>query len=90
MVCHDNTDEDVIKILSLLRAAAQSNTTLIVGDHIMHYACEDPSVYTSIPGALGRLAPPPLLANFGKAGATATYMDLTVSVLIERHSISHI
>lgn len=80
-VCHDHGDDAVIKILSLLRAAAQPGTALVIGDHIMPYACPDTSPASEIPGAGQRLAPPPLLANLGKASATAYYMGMTVSTI---------
>lgn len=83
-VCHDNPDPDVVKILSLLRAAATPSTALVIGDSIMGHTCEDNKISPDITGAQRRLGPAPLLANLGKASANASYMDLTVRRLLYR------
>ncbi|KAF5387589.1 hypothetical protein D9757_006615 [Collybiopsis confluens] len=80
-VCHDHPDAVVIQILSLLRAAAQSYTILIIGDHIMPYACSDDTSAAEIVGAQSRLVPSPLLANAGKASSAAFYMDMTMQAM---------
>lgn len=67
-VLHDWSDEYCLKILKYLRAAATSQTKLVLMDSIMPFACHDPSAdhdARHIPGAVAREAPPPLLANFG-------------------------
>ena len=64
-----------------LREVAQPNTILIVGNHIIPHACDETNPVYDLPGAKRRLAPPPLVANFGKGGATASYFDLTVLLI---------
>jgi len=86
-ICHGQADETVIKILSHLRAAASLKpgfeTTLIIGDHIMAPTTPDTTLSVKdTPGAQKRLGPEPLLANLGKASASATYMDLTMQTLL--------
>lgn len=81
-VCHDWSDENAAKILVNLRQAARRDTVLIIGDNILPYACQDNSSASQISGAQKWLAPPPLLANLGKANATASYMDLTVNAFV--------
>ena len=80
-VLNDLTNSQSLTVLTHLRSAAQANSsTLIIGNHLMPYACEDTSyAAANIPGARKTLAPEPLLANLGRAGVTATYFDLTVS-----------
>lgn len=65
-------------------------TTLIIADHVLPLACvddvNDEGVVEGISGvaesAENMLAPPPLLANLGKASANAYYMDMTVRTSI--------
>ncbi|KAF8581125.1 S-adenosyl-L-methionine-dependent methyltransferase [Ramaria rubella] len=82
-VCHNWTDADVVKIFTRIRAAARPDTVLIIGDHIMPYACIDESVVSNIPGAKKSLASAPLLANLGKASASAYYLDLTMQAIFD-------
>ena len=64
----------------------QRGTTLIIADHVLPLACADDfevdgEEESVVEGAERMLAPPPLLANLGKASANAYYMDMTVRVL---------
>jgi hypothetical protein len=79
-LCHDWTDEFVIKILKHLRDAAQPHTKLLIGDYIVPYACPDDTEISDLPGAAKTLPPVPLLANLGRANAVVYRMDLVVSV----------
>ncbi|KAF8510931.1 S-adenosyl-L-methionine-dependent methyltransferase [Hysterangium stoloniferum] len=83
-VCHDWADQEALIILNHLRAAARSDTILVIGDNIMPYACTDDTPSAALPGAKNRLAPLPLLANLGKATVTTNYVDLMASTLYER------
>jgi hypothetical protein len=61
----------------------QRGTTLIIADHVLPLACADDfevggEEESVVEGAERMLAPPPLLANLGKASANAYYMDMTV------------
>jgi len=57
-------------------------TTLIIADHVLPLACVDDfnvdGEESVVEGAERMLAPPPLLANLGKASANAYNMDMTV------------
>ncbi|KAL0056835.1 hypothetical protein AAF712_016551 [Marasmius tenuissimus] len=89
-VVHNWSDEDSIKILTRLREAALKDTTLIVLEIIMPYACRasssqnlgaDPELEAAIPGASSREAPVPLLPNFGVVNEFAYLMDMTMFAL---------
>jgi hypothetical protein len=96
VVLHDWSDSFARKILLRLREAAvlpsesppSSNgatqgTTLIIADHVLPLACVDDfdgDGEVEVEGAERMLAPPPLLANLGKASANAYNMDMTVRV----------
>lgn len=80
MIMHDWSDEDCVKILSHLRAAAGPNTHLVVSENIVEYACAQPDDLADIPGAVLPPAPAPLLANYGSADLFAYLMDLQVSL----------
>lgn len=59
------------------------STTLIIADHVLPLACVDDFGAEGqqdelVEGAERMLAPPPLLANLGKASANAYWMDMTV------------
>jgi|SRR5882762_2773044 hypothetical protein len=71
IVLHDRSDSFARKILLRLR------------DHILPLACVgdfDGDGEVEVEGAERMLAPPPLLANLGKASANAYNMDMTVRV----------
>lgn len=88
VVLHDWSDTFARKILLQLREAAflpnsdgTHGTTLIIADHILPLACVDDFEEGGemVEGASKMLAPPPLLANLGKASVNAYWMDMTVS-----------
>lgn len=92
VVLHDWSDSFARRILLRLREAAvlpighRSGTTLVIADHILPLACVDNFGHSGIrmkgdddvEGAECTPAPPPLLANLGKARANAYWMDMTV------------
>ncbi|KAI0041475.1 hypothetical protein FA95DRAFT_1548706 [Auriscalpium vulgare] len=100
VVCHDWPDAFARRILLQLRRAAsegdgsgQRPTYLVIGDHILPYACaneqdsEDAMKLDGMEGIDGaeraqalRGVRWPLLANLGKASSNAYWMDLTMQV----------
>ncbi|KAG7087939.1 hypothetical protein E1B28_011984 [Marasmius oreades] len=87
-VIHNWSDEDCIKILSLLRRAARDDTTLLILEIIMPYACrkessDDTSKNTEIPGATAEEAPVPLLPNFGAGNEFAHVLDMTMFSILK-------
>ncbi|KAJ6456668.1 O-methyltransferase [Mycena sanguinolenta] len=83
-ILHDWTDPSAIVILTHLRAAALPTTKLVIIENIVQSACSGESTHphvNSIPilGVPRKPAPPPLLANFGMAGAPLYYYDLTMN-----------
>ena len=67
-------------------------TTLIIADHVLPLACVDDfevdgEESNMVEGVERMLAPPPLLANLGKASANAYNMDMTVR-LSHTHKLS--
>jgi len=91
-ICHDWPDAFVVKILKHLRDAAQPHTKLVVGDHIIPYACVDDTEASNLPGAAKTLAPKPLLANLGRASAVAYWVDLTMQSMFngQERTLSHL
>ncbi|KAF8521225.1 S-adenosyl-L-methionine-dependent methyltransferase [Hysterangium stoloniferum] len=81
-ICHDWPDAFAIKILKHLREAAQPHTKLLIGDQIIPYACPDDTEASDLPGAAKTLAPPPLLANLGRANAATYQIDLAMQTLL--------
>lgn len=77
MILHDWSDDYSVKILSSLRQAARPDTTLVIIDCILPYACPDAGE-TSIPGAAGPQAPAPLLPNYGTVNEFVYNMDTMV------------
>ena len=77
---HDWADLYAIKILTRLREAAKPDTQLVIIDSLMPYACHDPSADhgDTVPGAVIKEAPRPLLPNYGVANLTGYTADLTV------------
>jgi len=80
-VCHDWAEAYVIKILKHLREAARPHTKLLIGDHIVPYACPDDTDAGELPGAVKTLAPPPLLANLGRANIMTYGIDQNVHMM---------
>ncbi|KAF8581832.1 S-adenosyl-L-methionine-dependent methyltransferase [Ramaria rubella] len=91
-VCHDWPDAFVVKILKHLRDAAQPHTKLVFGDHIIPYACPDDSEASELPGATKALAPPPLLANLGRASSIVYWVDLNMQAVFhgQERTLGHI
>ncbi|KAF9261584.1 S-adenosyl-L-methionine-dependent methyltransferase [Marasmius fiardii PR-910] len=86
-VIHNWSDDDCIKILSLLREAAREDTKLLILEIIMPYACrkglDDISKNTEIPGATAEAAPIPLLPNFGAVNEFAHVLDMTMFSILK-------
>ncbi|KAJ7656543.1 hypothetical protein B0H17DRAFT_956099, partial [Mycena rosella] len=81
MVLPDWADKYVVKILRLLREAADKSTKLIIVDNILSYACKE----TVIPGAELPLPPAPLLPNLGHTNVIAYYTDFTMMTVLNGH-----
>ncbi|KAG6865359.1 hypothetical protein C0991_003211 [Blastosporella zonata] len=80
----------VVEMGEKLREAATPETKLVLADFVLPLACvdvdaaEDPlssGVLDEVEGAESRIALAPLLANLGKASASAYWMDLTMQVI---------
>ncbi|TFK47376.1 O-methyltransferase [Heliocybe sulcata] len=80
-ILHDWPDEECLKILKRLRAAAAPGTKLVIGDFQVPYACSD-NGDLDIPGAQAPLPPKPLLANLGKSSFVTYAFDITMQVLL--------
>ncbi|KAG6918807.1 hypothetical protein DXG01_011559 [Tephrocybe rancida] len=89
VILHDWPDVLARSILLRLREAATPETKLVLAEFVLPLACVDADtaedaigggVLDGIEGAESTLAPPPLLANLGKASANAYWMDLTMQV----------
>ena len=79
-IMHDWADPYAAKILTKLRQAANANIKLVIIDSLMPLACHDTSANqgSSVPGAIMKEAPKPLLDNYGVANLTGYSADLTV------------
>ncbi|KAK1229446.1 hypothetical protein PQX77_007494 [Marasmius sp. AFHP31] len=92
-VLHDWSDQYCVKVLKQLRAAATPDTTLLVLESILPYACHDPSADDNkgIPGAVPKEAPPPLLANYGAANELGYLADIDMFILFnsQERTIHH-
>ena len=71
MILHDWADSYARNILQQLRKVAGPETTLVIVDHVVPYACPDP-------GSLAPPAPKPLIANMGMISAHTYLADLQV------------
>lgn len=80
-ILHDWPTAYAARILSQLRGAATPQTTLVIADNIIEYACADEGPYQDIPGTETKSAPAPLLANYGIASGLEYNFDMFVSVL---------
>ncbi|KZO93896.1 S-adenosyl-L-methionine-dependent methyltransferase [Calocera viscosa TUFC12733] len=83
-ILHNWSDKYVGQILSNLRAAASPHTKLLIMDSIMHYVCRDPAGEEgTVPGweSMRNDAPPPLLPNWGMAGAQTYASDLQMMAM---------
>ena len=80
LILHDWADEKAITILKTLRNSAGLDTSLVLLEQIVPYACDDNSVATTIEGAATPLAPAPLLPNMGLMGQTPYVGDIIVCI----------
>ncbi|KAF7976155.1 hypothetical protein HWV62_7471 [Athelia sp. TMB] len=88
-ILHDWPDAEAARILCRLRDAAGPQTKLIIADHVLPLACADDfggangteGEGVEVEGVERMLAPPPLLANLGKASANAYWMDMTMHAM---------
>ncbi|KAH9945424.1 S-adenosyl-L-methionine-dependent methyltransferase [Epithele typhae] len=74
-IMHDYDDENCLKILKHLRAAATPATSLLISEHILPYACADGNVPAD-DAEIRAPANSPLLPNLGTAYAGAYHADL--------------
>ncbi|KAI9465569.1 hypothetical protein BJY52DRAFT_1244847, partial [Lactarius psammicola] len=84
LVCNvliDYADESCIMILKHLRVAAGPKTQLVVVEHLIACACNEPSTH-EMPGAELSVPPKPLLPNSGRAGSMAHATNATVLGLL--------
>ncbi|KAF8206050.1 O-methyltransferase-domain-containing protein [Mycena galopus ATCC 62051] len=82
-IVHNWSDPYARKILTHLRGAANRDTTLVVVDHILPYACPQETLPPDIAALSEALdaAAPPLLPNFGAANALGHSLDSLASIL---------
>lgn len=80
-VLHNWPDAFIVRILKHLRDAAAAETTLLLVDRILPYACPAGAVAdtSGIPGAEPWPAPAPLLNNLGRASGTVHALDVGVA-----------
>jgi hypothetical protein len=76
LILHDWTDSECIQILKHLRAAAGPDTELIIVESLTEYACNDTTIDDDVPGMRSRIAPEPLLANYGHSNLFPYLCDL--------------
>ncbi|KAF7353515.1 S-adenosyl-L-methionine-dependent methyltransferase [Mycena sanguinolenta] len=81
-IVHNWSDPYARKILTHLRDAANPDTTLVVVDHILPYACPQEALPPDIAALSEALdtAAPPLLPNFGAANALGHSLDSLASI----------
>ncbi|EJD48887.1 S-adenosyl-L-methionine-dependent methyltransferase [Auricularia subglabra TFB-10046 SS5] len=78
-ILHNWPDAYITRVLRHLRDSATPETKLLIVDRILPYATPGTSCDTSgIQGVETRAAPPPLLANFGRATSIVSALDLGV------------
>lgn len=82
MILHDWSDSACIQILKHIRDAASPDTELIVIDSLLEYACNDTSIDDDIPGMASKIAPEPLLPNYGHANLLPYVGDMQVRLHI--------
>ena len=81
MILHDWPHEFCVTIMKHLRAAAGSDTKLLVSDHVLSYACpikEGETDFANIPGAIPPSLPQPLLPTLGRGGYQMDYQMLVL------------
>ncbi|KAJ7106857.1 S-adenosyl-L-methionine-dependent methyltransferase [Mycena crocata] len=82
-IIHDWPDADARNILMQLRRAATPQTTLVLLDHVVPYACPQPDM--NVEGSESEsfaVAPYPLLPNYGAANALAYASDMRMLVVL--------
>lgn len=77
-IAHDWPDAYAKKILTQLRASAQSFTQLVLYDFVVPYATQTNSIFSEIPGSELPAAPYPLLPNLGVVSNQTVMADLQV------------
>ena len=78
MIMHDWSDKYCIEILKHLRAAAGTDTQLVILDNILPYTLAESSRMNGIAGAAAPSAPAPLLPNKGEANIMPYIADIQV------------
>ncbi|TDL23055.1 S-adenosyl-L-methionine-dependent methyltransferase [Rickenella mellea] len=101
-IAHDWPDKQVLRILRRLRECAGMGTALVLGDHVIPYACvggksgESEGSAETLPGAFSRLTEEGvedvLLPNLGRGCINAYWMDITMHEVFEsqERTITHI
>ncbi|KAJ6558826.1 S-adenosyl-L-methionine-dependent methyltransferase [Mycena vulgaris] len=93
-IVHNWSDPYARKILTHLRAAATRDTTLVVVDHILPYACPQETIPPDVAALSEALdtAAPPLLPNFGAANALGHSLDSLMLVILnaQERNIGHL
>ncbi|KAG5350527.1 hypothetical protein C0989_010597 [Termitomyces sp. Mn162] len=85
-ILHDWSDKDSIKILTQLRAVAETDTKLLLVESLLPLACHDPNNGVDaleFPGSTVPEAPAPLLANFGIVNLLGYTTDLNMFLLFD-------
>ena len=77
-ISHDWADENCIRILKQLRAAAGPKTELVIFERQIAYACDEPASHETL-GAELSVPPKPLLPNWGRAGSYVHGLDIIAS-----------
>ncbi|KAJ7262508.1 S-adenosyl-L-methionine-dependent methyltransferase [Mycena rebaudengoi] len=93
-IVHNWSDPYARKILTHLRGAATRDTTLVVVDHILPYACPQETIPPDVAALSEALdtAAPPLLPNFGAANALGHSLDslMLVNLNAQERNIGHL
>ncbi|KAG6881349.1 hypothetical protein C0993_001850, partial [Termitomyces sp. T159_Od127] len=78
-VLHDWSDENSVKFLTRLRAAAQKDTKLLIVESLIQPACRDLNDNddaVNVSGYVPHEAPAPLLANYGVVNPMGYIADI--------------
>jgi hypothetical protein len=81
LISHGFPTEIMKKVLTRLRASAQSTTKLLLLDLIIPYAAPSSNEFPDIPGSGSPPVPEPLLPNLGIANSVAYWLDMQVRTL---------
>ena len=79
-ISHGFPTEIIKKVLTRLRASAQSTTKLLLLDIIIPYAAPSSNEFPDILGSGSPPVPEPLLPNLGIANPVAYWLDMQVRV----------